>query len=400
MKKNRAGSVTKYLTKTGTRLWRFQFDAEPKDGKRRLIGKAGFSKRADALKALYAAVEEYETSKREPTTTAPAPPPKETLAGWMERWFLDYAPQRCQPKTLERYRQLAAYILEATDGDPARLATTPLESLTHGVVEAGLYSLLRMPAKRREHLSTKTVREVAGVLSVALNKAFRLGKIDVNPLLRVELPRVDPKRARSLTPEEIQRLRETCRSDWTFTFIEVALATGARRGELLALTWPDLDWLSGIVTISKSLEQTANGLRVKTPKNGKTRRCKLGQTALTALRFQQNQQQEHRRLYASDYAAGDLIFCQPDGSFLWPHLVSQTIKRRMKKAGCPDACLHSTRHSHASNLLSKGVPLPAVSARLGHCDPNVTARIYSHALPADDERAVAAWEDVVKGPVQ
>ena len=68
----------------------------------------------------------------------------------------------------------------------------------------------------------------------------------------------------------------------------------------------------------------------------------------------------------------------------------------MKKAGIADASLHTLRHTHASILLSKGVPLPAVSARLGHADVNITAKIYSHCLPDDDARAADAWETTVK----
>jgi hypothetical protein len=55
-------------------------------------------------------------------------------------------------------------------------------------------------------------------------------------------------------PEQIRALRDSCRGDWTFALIELALATAARRGELLALQWSDIDWTSGLLTISKSLE--------------------------------------------------------------------------------------------------------------------------------------------------
>jgi integrase len=348
---------------------------------------------------MRAAMDAFADSKSTPPL---APPPKETVADWLRLWLRDYAPQRCQPTTLQRYHQLAGYILDASEGEPAQLAATPLVEVNHRTVETALYALLRMKAKRREHLSAKSVREVAAVLGVALNKAFKLDMITVNPLLRVELPKVEKPEARSLTVEEVQSLRDACRGDWTFPFVEVALATGARRGELLALTWPDVDWLTSTVSVSKSLEETAAGLRVKRTKSGKPRKFRVGQTAVAALRFQQETQAEHRRLCGPDYRENGLVFAQPDGSFLLPHLVSQTIVRRMLKAGIPDASLHTLRHTHGSSLLSKGVPLPAVSARLGHADTNITARIYSHALPDDDVRAADAWENVVtpKGPVQ
>jgi integrase len=394
--KNRSGCVSKYLTRTGERLWRYRFDADSVDGKRSQASKAGFETRGAAMNAMQSAVKGYELGK---TLPVEPPPPPETVGEWVRAWLRDYAPHQCAPKTLERYHQLTGYVLNATEGEPAALAGTPLREVKHVAVEAALYALLRMPAKRRKHLSPKSVREIACVLSVALNEAFRLDKILVNPLLKVKLPKVERTDARSFTPDEIQRLRDVCRGDWTFTFVEVSLATGARRGELLALEWPDIDWLNATLTISKSIEQTAAGLRVKRPKNGRARKFRIGQTAIASLRFLQEQQQERKRLLGSDYK-GDLVFCRPEGNLLAPDLVSQVIIRRIRKAGIADGSLHTLRHSHASNLLSKGVPLAAVSVRLGHSDTNVTARIYSHAMPDDDARAADAWETVITRRVQ
>ncbi len=394
--KRRAGSISKYFTRSGERLWRYRFDGDSPDGTRQQIGKAGFATRAAAMDAIKEAVEEYKRSKTLPVAPLPA---KETVADWVRTWLRDYAPHRCQPKTLERYHQLAVYVLDAKEGEPAALAATPLEDVKYPAVESALYALLRMPAKKRAHLSPKTVREIANVLSVALNEAFRLDRILVNPFLKVRLPKVERVEARALMPDEMHRLRDACRNDWTFTFVEIGLATGARRGELLALEWTDVDWLAATLNVSKSMEETAAGLRVKRPKSGYARKFKIGQTAMAALRFLKEQQQHSRELLGSDYK-GNLIFCAADSSPLRPDLVSKTIVRRLRRAGIQKASLHTLRHTHASNLLSKGVPLPVVSARLGHADVNVTAKIYSHALPDDDARAADAWETVIDSCVQ
>jgi integrase len=147
------------------------------------------------------------------------------------------------------------------------------------------------------------------------------------------------------------------------------------------------------------MAQTKAGLRLKRPKNGRTRKFRIGQSAIAALRFQQAGQAEPRALFGKDYK-GNLVFCLPDGAPLNPALVSQTIKRRLVKARVKGASLHNLRHPLASHLLPSGVPLPAVSARLGHSDVNVTARIYSHMLPDDDARAAGAWESVIDKHVQ
>jgi integrase len=169
---------------------------------------------------------------------------------------------------------------------------------------------------------------------------------------------------------------------------------------MLALTWANVDCVGKSITIARSLEQTAAGLRLKMPKSGKERSCSLPQTAIAALQFQREEQAEHKRKFGADYFDRDLVFAQPHGEVLNPALVSQIVIRRMRKAGIKKGTFHSLRHTMASVLLSNGVPLPAVSARLGHADVNITARIYSHALPDDDRRAADAWESVIGGHVQ
>ena len=386
------GSVTKYTVKGSSRpRWRYRIDAgKDAQGHRIQEGRGGFAKEGEARTEMQRHMQEIQGR----SAAAPAPPRHEkTLADWLQTWLDTYAVDHCQPKTLERYRQLANYVTAAES--PIAASTTPLTELRHTQLESGLYALLKAKGKRREHISAHTVRHVAGLLNVALNKAFRLELIAVNPMLRVELPSFEKKDARSLTPEEIRKLRDACRGDWTFMLVEVALASGARRGEMLALQWRDLNWTTRELTISKSLEQTSAGLRVKKPKNGKSRPCCLPQSAIVALQFQRDVQAEQCRLFAGDYKDNGLVFCQPDGKFHEPDLVSQVVIRRMRKAGISGTSFHTLRHTHASILLSRGVPLPAVSARLGHADPNVTARIYAHALPADDQRAADVWESVI-----
>jgi integrase len=332
-----------------------------------------------------------------------------TLGEWLSQWIETHATQRCQPTTVERYRQLATYITSApsaasgaasggASGAVSDLARAPLSAVRRSHIKFALFALLAAKAKRREHLSTRTVRHVAGLLSVALSEATDLELIAANPMLRMKgLPGIEPSKARALTPEEIKALRLACRGDWTFALIEVALASGARRGELLALQWSDIDWATRMVTISKSLEQTRAGLRLKSTKSGKSRQFRLSQSTITALQFQREQTNEHRRLFGADYHELGLIFPDLDGSYLRPDLVSQTIVRRLQKAGIRDASFHSLRHSNATNLISRGVPVPAVSARLGHADPSITNRIYAHALPADDQRAAEEWEGLLDG---
>jgi len=394
------GSVTKYRIKASSRpRWRFRVCVGKDGGGRYLYeGRGGFIKEADCEKAMRQFLAEI--SARSNDLRAATPAPEILFRDWLQKWLDQYAAHKCQPKTMERYRQLAAYVTNSTAPEISGMADMPLSKLARKHLKLALFTLLQVKAQRREHISPRTVRHIGGLLSSALSEAVELELLPANPMLGIKgLPAAEKPEARALNPAEIRALRDVCRNDWTFPLVEVAMAAGCRRGELLALRWTDIEWDSRILSVSRSLEQTASGLRIKTTKSKKPRRFELSKSAITALQFLRDQQKEHRRLFAGDYKDLGLIFCQANGDYLRPDLISQVIVRRLRKAGIEDASLHSLRHANATNLLSKGVPVAVVSARLGHADPSITNRIYNHALPADDKRAADEWDEIV-GSVQ
>ncbi|MFN7939868.1 MAG: site-specific integrase [Bryobacteraceae bacterium] len=392
--------MSKYSVAGSSRpKWRYRiFRGRDAGGKAIYEGKGGYDKKGEAEAAKRAQIEELER----PRIEMPPPMPRKEaipLQLWVATWIANDATRNCTPKTVERYRTLAAYLDSPSIPEIASLAATPISEIRRPALRAAFHAMLRMKAKRRSHVSVRTVRHVAALVSVARSEAVEQELIPSNPMFRLKLPRNEKVETRSLTPEQVQALRDACRGDWTFTLIELALATGARRGELLALQWADIDAVKQTVIISKSVEQTSAGLRVKSTKSTKARRCTLPQSAMAALSFQRGQQAELKKAFAGTYRDNDLVFAQPNGEYLVPDLVSQTVVRRLLKAGIQKASFHTLRHTHASLLLSRGVPLPAVSARLGHADPNITARIYSHALPDDDRRGADTWDTVVETQV-
>jgi integrase len=162
---------------------------------------------------------------------------------------------------------------------------------------------------------------------------------------------------------------------------------------LLALQWSDLDLQTGSLDISKSLEQTKAGLRVKSTKSEEPRCVALPEWALEVLQEHRAEQENDRATFGRDYVNNALIFCQPAGRYYSPDRVGARVAELMRKVGLQGVSLHSLRHSHASILLSKGVPISVVSERLGHADQNITLSIYSHALPADSRAAAKIWND-------
>ena len=140
-------------------------------------------------------------------------------------------------------------------------------------------------------------------------------------------------------------------------FLEMSRATGARRGEVLALRWCDIR--DGAAFVDRSLCQTRDGLIFKSTKTEEPRRIELPPTVLPVLARHRERQDEFRRQYGPDYRSDlDLIFANPDGSPLMPNSVSATVSRLCWRLGLPKgASLHTIRHSHASLLLADGVDL-------------------------------------------
>ena len=177
------------------------------------------------------------------------------------------------------------------------------------------------------------------------------------------------------------------------TFLEVAAATGARRGEVLALRWSDIQ--DGRAVINRSLTQTRQALEFKGTKTGEPRDVKVPESAIAALNAHRKRQDEFRLQFGPAYRADlDLIFANPDGAPLRPNSISSVVSLLFRRLGLPKgASLHSLRHSHGSHLLANGVSLPVVSERLGHSSVRTTADIYAHAIRGQDDEAALRWDE-------
>lgn len=122
-----------------------------------------------------------------------------------------------------------------------------------------------------------------------------------NPMDGVELPKLTKKPPRVVEKGAAKKLLQCARGARLYPFIILGLATGARRGELLALTWSDLDFKTRIMNVEKSVEQTKAGLRIKSTKSEKPRRFAVPAAALDALREHRVQQDNDRAMFGADY---------------------------------------------------------------------------------------------------
>ena len=194
----------------------------------------------------------------------------------------------------------------------------------------------------------------------------------------------------------IDKLRGRAR----YTSAVVSPFTGMRRGEVLALRWPNVDLDAKVSRVREALEETkARGLRVKTPKTKAGRRdVSLPEIVVDALREHRREQLEFRMALGIGKMPGDaLVFSAPlKGGHQSPRAFSKEWARVAASIGFPGLSFHALRHTHASQLIDAGIDIVTISKRLGHAKPDITLRIYAHLFRKDDSKASDAINDALK----
>jgi integrase len=374
-------------------VWYYIFDKPGSTRDRRLQVKAsGFATKREAEDAeARRRIEEQQKHQRTKDGSCIAAPLPRTLSMLLNEFLQQHAEKKLAPKTVERYREQAACL------DPELLAMSLADITPLHLSREWSRLLVSGGRTRREKtprpISAKTVRNIAGVVSSAFLRAIKWGLVTANPVSNSEPPVPRKHEGMALMPTEQILLIESATGIWCLPmFLEISAATGARRGEVLALRWSDV--VGSDVLITRSLTQTKEVLTFKGTKTEKPRRINVPESVLISLAAHRKRQDEFRTQFGPDYRADlNLIFANPDGTLLRPDSVSASVSLLCRRLGLPKgASLHTLRHSHGSVLLADGVDLVTVSERLGHSSVRVTADIYSHALRGRDQDAARRWD--------
>lgn len=299
------------------------------------------------------------------------PGERQTFAAFVEKWLIAAAPSVGE-RTFARYRTLLGQavavlgVIRLTRLQPADLVR--------------LYD-----ARRAEGAAPRTILHLHRAVYRCLRDAERWGDCARNVARMVDAPKVTRTEIHALTGDEARHLLAIASGDRLEALLVLALATGARQGELLGLTWRDIDLDAGTIAIRHALVPTSRGLELHEPKTARSRRrVEVEPRVVAALRRHRAGQQMEARVAGEAYEDRGLVFCDEIGAPLDGRRVTATwFRRLLAGAGLPRSVrFHDLRHTYASIALAQGVHPKVVQEALGHSTIAVTMDLYSHVVPS------------------
>jgi integrase len=303
-----------------------------------------------------------------------------TVGQFLDRWLEECERMELSPTTIRNYKSQIEQTIRPRFGKLALIRLTPkhLDDLYGDMKDQGL--------------SSKTIRNYHALISSALHQAVRWGWAKENVAVKAKPPRVPQRRVQAPTVEDVRSVIEAAeqRDSRLAPLLMLAALTGMRRAELCALRWTDVDLERRELDVSRSMIVVPGGVAEKSTKSDRFRMVALDDVGVSLLR--------HHRAKVDEWASGARVAVQPDG-FVFSHTpdaskpfrpdnVTGFFTRVRNSLGLREVSLHDLRHFTATQLIGAGVDVRTVAGRLGHSDPSVTLRVYSHALE-DRDRAAA-----------
>ncbi len=379
-----------HIRRRGRRSWAIVLDTgRDASGKRRQRWHTVQGTRRDAERELARLVHSINTGEY-------VEPNKLTVAEYLARWLADYAKPNTSTRTYERYAEIVRANINPVLGHHKLTALQPLH-----IQDFYSYALTSGRRRGTGGLSAQTVLHIHRLLHGALRQAVRWQLLVRNPVEAVEPPRAKRHEMRVLTEVETAQFVNAAEGALVYVPVLLGVTTGMRRGEIVALTWANVDLKADTLTVTRSIEQSKTGIAVKTTKTKKGRRTiPLPSLAVTALRKHKAEQGREKLRLGPAYQDEGLVCAGPDGTVWKPDSLSAAFQRFVRNHKLTRIRFHDLRHTHATQLLLQGVHPKVVAERLGHSTIVVTLDTYSHVVPGLQEEAARQLDRALRKAIR
>ncbi len=323
-------------------------------------------------------------------------PNKITTRDFLTQW-LETMRSQITPKSYESYAEIVDNFLIPTLGGHilAKLAPAVIQKAYNGWEAGGRRD------KKAGGLAARSRLYIHRILKSALKHAVQIQLIARNPADAVKAPRVKKAAITTLTVDQSAALLDALSGKPLYWPVLLALTTGMRRGEILALRWKNIDFEKKTVRVVESLEQTNTGIRFKAPKTERSRAVMLPDYAVEELRRLKKEQEKKLSESGIGQTTETLVCGRYDGEPLWPTSLTHEFVKAMKKLPkLPRARFHDLRHSHATQLLTAGIHPKIAQERLGHTTITTTLDLYSHATDTMQDEAASKLDNAFRSAIK
>ena len=352
---------------------------DPTTGKRRQKWFSGFKTRGEAENALITILGRLQRGENVDPDTTP-------LAVYLKKWVAGRT--ELAPLSVTQYQSMIRCHI-----DPHAIGGLPLAKVRKSHVRTFQREL------EGKGLAASTRNVIHAVIHKGLAEAVADDLLAVNPAdgAGARAKRTTTPKFTVWTKEELRSFLQVIEEDRLAALWRLAVASGARRSELLGCTWLGYNAADRRMEISQQVSPTRGGATITPVKTASSNRTvTLDEETVSWLERHRVAQIEEKRLAGSElYEDNDLIFADPTGRPINPQRITEAFGKHRSAAGIRPGRLHDLRHTHASHLLTCAVPVHIVAARLGHSSPTITLSIYAHVLPKTDEQAANVFAGVL-----
>lgn len=402
-----------HVRKRGNK-WYYSFEASRVDGKRKRIERVGGRTKKEAEAALRKALEEYENAGLHLVQS------EISVADYMDYWFKNYVMVNCKYNTQSAYEIIIRNHIKPAFGIYKLKSLTPtmLQEFVNNKYLTGI---------SKNHL-TNIICVLRGSLKYAVHPC---NFIKDNPMQYVKYPKYEHSKTeinhKVITTEEFNHIIERFPIGTTFHIpIMIGYYTGCRIGEVMALTWDDIDLDKGIIDVNKIIyKRKPNWYFGSTKTKSSVRKIKIGKTLIDTLKQHRKLQMENRLKYGQHYIQQyeveemdgnetlrriyslplsvnpdvmkpiQMVCTKENGEIATPDTFKYASRVINYSLGIPFN-FHSLRHTHATILIENGANIKDVQKRLGHANIETTLGTYTHATEKMAEQSVEIFEKVTK----